>query len=119
MVSKKGERIVMKKKLFSLVVAFGICCTVVSVSVEAASQKAGEKLFMANCNVCHPGGGNIVNPAKTLHKKDRDAHNVKTAADIMKIMRHPGPGMTTFDEKTISDKDAKEIAEYVIKTFNK
>ncbi len=107
----------MKKKLFSLVVVFGICCTVVSVSAEAASLKAGEKLFMANCNVCHPHGGNIVNPGKTLHKKDRDAHNVKTAADIMKIMRHPGPGMTTFDEKTIPDKDAKEIAEYVIKTF--
>ena len=114
----KGERTVMKNKLFSMVVALCISCTVVSVSAEAASQNAGEKLFVANCKICHPDGGNIVTPAKTLHKKDREAHDVKTIADIMKIIRHPGPGMTAFDEKTISDKDAKAIAEYIIKTFH-
>lgn len=27
------------------------------------------------------------------------------------------PGMTTFDRKTIPDKEARAIAEYVIKTF--
>jgi cytochrome c6 len=32
-------------------------------------------------------------------------------------MRNPGPGMNRFDAKTISDKDAKEIAEYILKTF--
>ena len=32
-------------------------------------------------------------------------------------MRNPGEGMTKFDAKTISDKDAKAIAEYVLKTF--
>jgi cytochrome c6 len=32
-------------------------------------------------------------------------------------MRNPGPGMTTFDEKTIPDKQAKEIAEYILKSF--
>ena len=110
---------VKRTKLFSLVVAFGICCTVATFSAATAAENAGEKLFMANCNVCHPNGGNIVNPAFTLHKKDRDAHNVKTVADIINRMRHPGPGMTTFDEKTIPDKEAREIAEYVIKAFNK
>lgn len=86
---------------------------------QADSKKSGEALFKANCAVCHPDGGNIVNPAKTLHKKDREANNVKTASDIIGRMRKPGPGMTQFDEKTISDKDAKEIAEYILKTFNK
>jgi cytochrome c6 len=32
-------------------------------------------------------------------------------------MRNPGQGMTTFDEKTIPDKEAKEIADYILKTF--
>jgi cytochrome c6 len=32
-------------------------------------------------------------------------------------MRNPGPGMTKFDKKEISDKEAKAIAEYVLKTF--
>jgi cytochrome c6 len=32
-------------------------------------------------------------------------------------MRHPGPGMTQFDEKTISNQEAKAIAAYVLKAF--
>ncbi|MGE5173140.1 MAG: c-type cytochrome [Betaproteobacteria bacterium] len=108
------------KKLFlGLVVVLCICCTAVYVFAEKASDTSGEKLFMANCKVCHPDGGNIVNPKKTLHKADRDANNVKTAADIVHIMRNPGPGMTKFDEKTIPDKEAHEIASYILKTFNK
>ncbi|MBP2679434.1 MAG: cytochrome c, class, partial [Deltaproteobacteria bacterium] len=36
---------------------------------------------------------------------------------IVGKMRNPGPGMTRFDTKTISDKDAKEIAQYILKAF--
>lgn len=86
--------------------------------VQAAEAKnAGEVKFKQHCAVCHPDGGNIVNSKKTLHKKDRDANNVKTEADILKLVRKPGPGMTPFDVKTLSDKDAGEIAKYIIKTF--
>ena len=53
----------------------------------------------------------------TLHKKDRDANGVKTAKDIVGKMRNPGPGMTRFDTKTVSDKDAKEIAAYILKAY--
>ncbi len=94
-----------------------ICLTAAYAVAEKASEKSGAALFAANCKVCHPDGGNIINPAKTLHKKDREANHVMTAADIMHRMRNPGPGMTKFDEKTISDHDAKEIAEYILKTF--
>ncbi len=108
-----------KSMILASIVVVSICCTTLYAFAEKASQKTGEELFTANCKVCHPDGGNIINPAKTLHKKDRLAHDVKTAADIVKKMRNPGPGMTKFDEKTVSDKDAHAIAEYVIKTFNK
>jgi len=80
-------------------------------------ESKGAKLFQERCAVCHPNGGNIIKPALTLHKKDMDAHGVKSANDIVGKMRNPGPGMTRFDAKTISDKDAKEIAEYIQKTF--
>ncbi len=106
-----------KKASLVVVSVAGVIC--LGFLPAAAAEKGGEALFKANCAVCHPDGGNIVNPAKTLHKKDRDANNVKTAKDIMHRMRNPGPGMTKFDEKTVSDKDAKEIAEYILKTFNK
>ncbi len=81
------------------------------------TKKTGEALFKQHCSPCHADGGNIVNPQKTLHKKDREANGVKTAADIVGKMRNPGPGMTKFDEKTVPDKDAKMIANYILKTF--
>jgi len=90
-------------------------------TAEQAKQgevKSGESLFKQNCAVCHPDGGNNVNPQRTLHMKDREANGVKTAADIIGKMRNPGPGMTKFDETTLPDKDASAIAEYVLKTFN-
>ena len=86
--------------------------------VEAtADMSGGAAKFKEQCAVCHVDGGNIINTKKTLQKKDREANNIKTAADIVRNMRNPGPGMTKFDEKTISDKDAASIAEYILKTY--
>jgi len=106
----------MSGKIVVLLVSVGLA---IPAALNAAEKKEsdGAKLFQQNCAACHPNGGNSANPALTLHKKDRDAHGVKTANDIVGKMRNPGPGMTRFDAKTISDKDAKEIAEYVLKTF--
>lgn len=86
-------------------------------AVEAKTEMSGEAEFKEHCAACHPGGGNIINPQKTLSKKDREANGVKTEQDVIKKMRNPGPGMTTFDEKTIPDKEAKKIAQYILKTF--
>jgi len=107
------------KRVF-IVFALGVAGSLVvaAASTGMADQaQTGESLFKQHCAVCHPDGGNIVNPKKTLHKQDREANNVKTEADIMKIMRNPGPGMIKFDEKTIPDKQAKEIAEYILKSL--
>lgn len=108
----------MKKYLFAA--AFFVVITVsgtVAFGDKGENGESGEALFKRNCAVCHPDGGNIINPKKTLHKKDLDANNIKAAADIIKTMRNPGPGMTKYDEKTIPDKDAGEIAEYILKSF--
>lgn len=95
--------------------AFSLGTAITPEAKEAG--KGGAALFQQHCSPCHPGGSNNVNPKKTLHKKDREANGVKTAADIVGKMRNPGPGMTRFDEKTVPDSDAKAIAEYVLKTF--
>ena len=105
------------EKIGVLVLSVGLVLPAASLYAAEKMASNGEKLFQQNCASCHPSGGNIINPAFTLHKKDRDAHGVKTANDIVGKMRNPGPGMTRFDTKTISDKDAKQIAEYVLKTF--
>ncbi len=98
-------------------IAVGLALPSAGLRAAEKSDPKGAALYQKHCVVCHPDGGNIINPAFTLKKKDRDAHGVKTAKDIVAKMRKPGPGMTAFDAKTISDKDAKEIAEYILKTF--
>lgn len=77
----------------------------------------GKKEFEEHCASCHADGGNIVKPDKTLKKIDREANGVKSWKDIVKKMRNPGPGMTKFDKKDVSDKEARAIAEYILKTF--
>ncbi len=89
----------------------------IAFSGKATSTISGEAGFKQHCAVCHVDGGNIVNPQKTLHKQDRDANGVTTAEDIVKLMRNPGPGMITFDTNTVSDKEAMEIANYILTTF--
>ena len=98
----------------------GTGCTQKEQAKETGKETGirGAALFKQHCFTCHPDGGNVINPQKTLHKKDREANGVKTAADIVGKMRNPGPGMTKFDEQTIPDADAREIAEYVLKTLN-
>ena len=103
------------------IVLSGVMAAVFSAPNAFAEQSnpndTGEKKFAEQCSVCHVNGGNIINPEKTLLRKDREAYGVKSAEDIIKIMRKPGPGMTTFDEKTISNTDAHAIAEYILRTF--
>jgi cytochrome c6 len=82
-----------------------------------AADTSGEQSFKTYCAACHAGGGNIVRPAKSLHRKDREANGVTTAADIVRLLRNPGPGMPKFDAKSVPEPEAKAIAEYVIATF--
>ena len=109
----------MIKRGFLLSVLMVAFISFVSNGIAKEEAKSGEALFKQHCAACHPDGKNIINPRKTLGKKDLEANKVKSADDIMKLMRNPGPGMVKFDEKTISEKDAKEIAEYILKTFTK
>jgi len=104
-------------KIGVLVLSVGLTISAAGLYAAEKKESKGANLFQQHCAACHPAGGNIIKAAFTLHKKDLDAHGVKTAMDIVGKMRNPGPGMTRFDAKTISDKDGKEIAEYILKTF--
>jgi len=104
-------------KIGVLVVSVGLAIPAAGLYAAEKKESKGAKLFQDHCAACHPAGGNIIKPALTLHKKDMDAHGVKSANDIVGKMRNPGPGMTRFDAKTISDKDAKEIAQYILTAF--
>lgn len=105
----------MRKKMTAISLSLVFAATAATAAHAAAPN--GKALFEANCAVCHKNGGNIINPQKTLSQKDRENNGVRSASDIMKKMRNPGPGMTKFDKKTLSDRDAKAIAEYIMNTF--
>jgi len=105
---------------------FMITAAVLSLSALAttgfADTKKGEKVdgkreFEEHCASCHPKGGNIINAQKTLSKKALTANGIKTDKDIVAKMRNPGPGMTKFDEKALNAKEAKAVADYIMKTF--
>lgn len=94
-----------------------IAAVILVFAAASAFAATGEELYKQHCASCHPDGGNIIKPKYTLHKKDMDREGVKGAKGIIKLIRKPEAGMTAFDKKTISDKDAQAIAEYVLKTF--
>ena len=106
----------MKRTLAGVITAVAVF-SFAAPGVAKEKATSGEELFKTHCAVCHPDGGNIVNPKKSLHKKDREANNIRKPEDIVKSMRNPGPGMTPFDKATIPDEDANKIADYILKTF--
>ncbi len=109
----------MKRWLITVLIAVGAAAflSVMFAGGVDAAPSSGGALFKQHCVVCHADGGNLITPRKTLHKKDREKNNITTPEAIIKVMRTPGPGMTQFSEKTIPEKDALAIAEYIMKTF--
>jgi len=87
-------------------------------AAPVAPGLTGAEMFKQHCEVCHPAGGNTINPKKTLSAKGMaERSKITKPEDIVRVMRNPGPGMTKFDEATISDDDAKKIGEHVLATF--
>ena len=109
----------MKKGFMAITCMLSVCLFTTGgfADTRKGEKIDGKKEFQEHCAECHANGGNMIKPDKTLSKKDREANGLKSAKDIIGKMRNPGPGMTKFDRKTISDKEAKAIADYIIKTF--
>lgn len=98
----------MKKSIILAITATSVCM----MSVVAFAAGNGGEIFKAKCATCHPDGGNIMNPKATLK-------GLKDTKAITKKIRAGGGGMSAFDAKSISDADAKAVAEYIVKTFKK
>ena len=115
--AKNGGRLKMKQILITSAAGLAAGLFFFHITAQAVKAPPGEQAFVQNCAVCHANGRNIINPAKPIDKKALEANGIKKPADIVVKMRKPGPGMTRFDEKTIPDKEARAIAEYILKTF--
>jgi len=82
-----------------------------------ADLERGEKLFGRHCSFCHPNGRNTIRPEKNLKRDTLIKNGITSPEDIIKKMRHPGPGMPPFSEKRISPEQAQDIAHYIWETF--
>lgn len=85
--------------------------------VGNATTEGGASLFQQHCAVCHPGGSNIITPAKGLDRRTLQENGINSVNDIVEIMRNPGPGMTVFGPELLSDKQAKQVAEHILSTY--
>jgi len=84
-------------------------------AVLSAEAQAGEKVFAANCQGCHPNGGNVMAvelPLKTSPRlKNRDGFVAFIRAPKM---RDGSPGdMPAFPKEKLDDKQAAGLFEYI------
>ena len=93
--------------------------TVAATPVAGTLQPApdGESLFKQYCAACHPNGGNVSDPDRTLYGSALKKNRISAPEDIVRILRKPLSRMIRFDAATLPDRDARAIAEYVLKTF--
>lgn len=77
----------------------------------------GALLFKQYCAGCHPDGGNVTDPKRPLYGSALRANRITTPEDIIKIMRNPISRMIRFDPAMLPDREARAIAEYVLKAF--
>jgi cytochrome c6 len=80
-------------------------------------ERDGEALFKQYCAVCHPDGGNVSDPERTLRGSALKRNHITMPEDVVRVMRSPLSRMIRFDVTTLSDGDARAIAVYVLKTF--
>jgi cytochrome c6 len=102
------------KKLLSIALLAAAFVTFAFISpAMAADSGAGAGVFNANCAVCHMGGNNTVNPAKTLKQGDLDANGKNTAAAIVTQVTNGNGAMPAFGS-TLSASDIENVAAYVL-----
>jgi len=82
---------------------------------QEAAFASGSEVFAANCQACHPKGGNVVDPRLPLKSSQRLASLEAFTAFIRSPSKPDGsPGsMPSFGEELISGQQAEDLYLYV------
>ncbi len=108
----------MKTAVTGCIAALLICLfAAMGITGEAAKAMPGEAGFEQHCSACHLNGGNIINPQKPLDNKSLYANHIRKAEDIIAVIRKGAPNMPAMGKNTLPDKEAMEIANYILNTF--
>jgi len=87
---------------------------------QKSRQKTPVKTLFANhCSPCHPQGGNLQNPNKTLMWQSLEAGGLTTIGAITQYILDPPPKMPRLfhENATPSKEDARRLAVFILKTF--
>lgn len=95
-----------------LILALSIACP-----LTIASSAGANEVFDKNCAACHKGGGNIMNPDKTLTKESLEANSANSVGAVKKIVSDGKAPMPAF-KSTLDDAQIAEVAAFVIEKAN-
>ena len=105
------------KSILATVVAF-VASAVFLIAPPALAAGAGAQVFSANCAACHIGGGNAVNPAKTLKQDDLVANGKDTPEAIITQVTNGNGGMPAFGGR-LTPEQIENVAAYVLEQSGK
>ena len=108
----------MKSILATVVALVASAVFLVASPAMAADAGAGAQVFSANCAACHIGGGNAVNPAKTLKQADLDQYGKNTPEAIITQVTKGNGGMPAFGGR-LTPTQIENVAAYVLAQADK
>lgn len=105
------------------IVATGIAVILLSLMLivspaQAFSFANGATVFSANCAACHVGGGNLVNPAKTLKQDALEKYGMASLDAITTQIMNGKGGMPAFKAR-LTPEQIEDVAHYVLERATK
>lgn len=103
----------MRKLYFKLAIIMTIILLVTGMGIGQGTGKGktGREEFQKNCTPCHPDGGNVIKREKPM-KESKKLANFNT---FLAWIRNPVQTMPTFPPSQISDKQARELYDYIVR----
>lgn len=83
----------------------------------AGDAVAGQRVFNGNCQACHRGGKNTLNPQKTLSKADLTKYGKFSEDAIVAWVTSGGRGMPSFSR--LGPTNIENVAAYVLEQAEK
>ncbi len=108
----------MKKVLSVVLLALAAVTFFFSSPALAGDAAAGAKVFSANCAACHAGGGNVVNPAKTLKKDALEKYSMNSLESIVTQVTKGKNAMPAFGGR-LNATQIEDVATYVLSQSEK
>lgn len=108
----------MKRTVVSLAVAWLVFLGWMAPALAEPNIEDGARVFSANCIACHIGGGNVVNPSRTLQWNALEKFEMDSMEAITGQVTNGKNGMPAFNGR-LTNKQIENVAAYVLSQSQK